>query len=95
MVHLHAGRACPVHDENRALKRKGELLEHFERLLCRLERGQMRGGHDHDRVGRVEHREDVLREARGRVDDDVVRLLLQEIDRLLHRGNRDQLGAFR
>src|SRR5437867_12933929 len=37
VVHLHAGAARSVHDENRALLRIGELLEDLERLLRCLE----------------------------------------------------------
>ena len=60
VVHLHAGRARPVHDENGALRRKGELLQHLERLLRGLERGQVSGGHDDGGIRDVKRRQHLL-----------------------------------
>src|SRR5438067_2217996 len=93
LVHLHARAARAIDDEDAPLARIGELLEDVERLLRRLEGGQVRRGDDDDGVGHVERGEDLLREARRRVDHDVIGLHLQVIDGLLHRGHRHELRA--
>ena len=53
----------------------------------------MRCAHHDGCVGHVEHGEDQLRKAGWCVDDHIVGLLLKVIDRLLHRGDGDELSA--